>query len=178
MSDNKEEIKEEVPVEVVVPEEAPKDETTEPKLELVKEIKEAVPVEEVPVEEDENESIFITESDTFDIKVKWYKVDKTLFIEDSDSEFDEKFEDMNEFTATFKCPSQGDYEIIVAASNYKSPEEMKVSDVLQMELTRVVTLVRKWTLPQPLERMVQLDPYIIQSIMTKVRDVLGMKGIL
>jgi len=125
-----------------------------------------------------SECIFITEDDTFDIVVKWYKIDDTLFVYESDTDFDKNVKGVNEFAVTFKYPSQGDYELIMNSTVYRSPDEMKIADVIQMELTRLVTLVRKWSLPQDMSRMVQMDPLIIKSLLKQIRDKIGMKGIL
>jgi hypothetical protein len=127
---------------------------------------------------DINESIFIDENDTFDILVRWYKENDKIYVEDSETEFDDNYTNINEFSVTFKYPSQGDYESILRSSNYKSPDEMKMIDLIQMELTRLVILIRKWSLTQNLSRMIELDPMIIKSITKKVRDKIGMKGII
>ncbi len=134
---------------------------------------------EFPVaEKSPSECIFITEDDTFDIRVRWYKIDDELFVYESDTDFDKDMEGMNEFTVTFKYPSQGDYELIMNSTVYRSPDEMKIADVIQMELTRLVTLVRRWSLPQDMSRMVEMDPLIIKSLLKQIRDKIGMKGIL
>lgn len=128
-------------------------------------------------EDDVHEGIFIKESDTFDIKIRWYKINNMVFTDDSD-EFEDKLDGINEFTVTFKYPSQGDYEIIMGSVSYKSLDEMKLPDLIKMELTRLVTLIRKWSLKQDINRMAQLDPVIIKSMLNKVREELGMRGIL
>jgi len=128
--------------------------------------------------EDPNEGIFITEKDTFDVTIKWYKINDDLFIDDSDTEFDADNGNINKFTVTFKFPSQGDHESILNSTSYRSPDEMKISDIIQMELTRLVVLVRKWSLQQDISRMVEMDPMIIKSMLKKIRDKIGMKGIL
>jgi len=155
----------------------------EEKVEVLDKVESAIEVksEVVPfpvANETNSECIFITEKDTFDVKVKWYKIKDDLFIDDSDTEFDAETGSINEFTVTFKYPSQGDYELIMNSSVYRSPDEMKIVDVIQMELNRLVTLVRKWSLPQDMSRMVEMDPMIIKSLLKKVRDKIGMKGIL
>ena len=153
----------------------------EVKEEIVEEVKEEIveeTKEEIKEEADVNESIFITEDDVFDVKIRWYKVDNELFIEESDSEFDVDFKDIHAFSVTFKYPSQGDYEVIMNSTVYRSPDEMKIADIVQMELTRMVTLVRGWDLKQDISRMVQLDPFIIKAILQKLRELIGMKGIL
>jgi len=135
-------------------------------------------IENVQAKEDPNESIFITEKDTFDITIKWYKIGDDLFIADSDTGFDEQNSEINDFTVTFKFPSQGDHESIMNSASYRSPDDMKISDIIQMELTRLVVLVRKWSLDQNISRMVEMDPMIVKSMLKKIRDKIGMKGIL
>jgi hypothetical protein len=137
-------------------------------------------VEEIKSEEviNDHNDIFITEDDTFDINIKWYKEDGNLYVEDSDTTFDTNYPSINEFTVTIKYPSQGDYETIMSNASYKSPDEMKIADVVQMELVRFITLIRKWSLKQDLSKMVELDPSIIKAILSKVRNKLGMKGII
>jgi hypothetical protein len=133
---------------------------------------------EAKVLESTEEDIFITEDDTFDVKVRWYKIGSDVFVENSESTFDTSFNNINEFTVTFKYPSQGDYEMIMNSPSYRSPDEMKITDIIQMELTRVVTLVRGWSLKANLSRMVELDPMIVKCLLQSLRDKIGMKGIL
>ena len=143
-------------------------------------------------------SIFVTESDTFDISIKWYIREGQILVEDADDDFDsnylgniidkenggkirydETFNGINEIIVTFKYPSQGDYELIMNSTIYKSPEEIKVSDILQMELARVMTLIRKWNLEEDISLTLnQVDPSIMKAMISKVRDHIGMKGIL
>ena len=125
-----------------------------------------------------NDGLFITEDDTFDINIKWYKNNDVLFTDESDEGFDDNHDPINEFTVTFKYPSQGDYELIINSVVYKSPDEMSIADVLQMELVRLVTLVRGWSLDDDLKRMIELDPFMVKAILKKIRDKIGMKGIL
>jgi len=183
MSEEKEVKEEQAPVEEVVEEVVEATEATETAVEATAETteepeaKEEKETSEEQKEEEENEDIFITEDDTFDVKVRWYKIEEKLFVEDGDTEFDEA-QDVNEFAVTFKLPSQGDYEVIINSSVYRSPDEMKISDIVQLELARMVTLVRSWSLEQDISRMVQLDPDIIKAILKGIRDEVGMKAIL
>ena len=144
----------------------------------VVETPEVAPIEEKEQLVDANESIFITENDTFTVTIQWYKDGKDIFVEGESTDFDSTRQDINEFTVTFKYPSQGDYEMIMNSQNNKSLENMSVSDIIRLEVTRMVTLVRSWSLKQNMDRMVQLDPNIIKSINNKVRNIIGMKGIL
>lgn len=141
-------------------------------------IAEVEKAEEVVIEKDINDAIFITEDDTFDVKVRWQKLGSRIYVEDGDVEFDENSGHLNEFTITFKYPSQGDSEIIMNSGTYHSQDQIKLADVIRLELARLVTLVRRWSLKQDLSKMVNLDPNIIKAILTGVRNELGMKAIL
>lgn len=138
-------------------------------------------VEELDIlkkEYDVNDAIFITENDTFDVTVRWQKFGNKIYVEEGDSEFDKDNGNINEFVVTFKYPSQGDYEIIMSSGAYRNQEDIKLTDIIQLELARMVTLVRKWSLKQNLSKMVDLDPNIIKAILTGVRNEIGMKAIL
>lgn len=155
-----------------------KDQLTEEIKKNEKNHNEAIKEKKEEKEFDINENIFINETDTFDIKVKWYKIDNQIYVNHSDTDFDDNHSGINEFTVTLKHPSQGDYESIMRNTNYKSPDEMKMIDFIQLELIRLITLIRKWSLKQELSRMIDLDPVIIKSIIHQVRDKIGMKGII
>jgi hypothetical protein len=142
------------------------------------EISEYKEKQEEDIKDDPIEDIFITEDDTFDITIQWYKFGGKVLVESEDPDFDEEYKGINSFNVTFKYPSQGDYEIIMSSATYRSPDDINVADIVKMEITRMVTLVRGWSLDQKMERMVELDPNIIKAMLRKVRDVIGMKGIL
>jgi len=127
---------------------------------------------------EDNSDVFITEKDTFDIKVTYYKMGDELYVESVDDEFDSKKENIKNIDVTFKYPSQGDYESIIAQNAYKSPDKMTVIDVMQMELTRIVILIRKWSVKAELNRLVELDPKIVKAIVNKVREKIGLRGIM
>jgi hypothetical protein len=141
---------------------------------------EDVEVAEVSDEDtqDDSSDVFITENDTFDIKISYYKVGKDFCVESVDPEFDPKNPDVKYIEMTFKYPSQGDYETIIAQNAYKTPDKMTLIDVLQMELTRLVILIRKWSLKAEFNRMIDLDTKIVKAMANKVRDNIGVKGIL
>jgi len=124
------------------------------------------------------DAIFITEDDTFDIKIRWQKIGNKIYVEEGDANFDPQSSDINEFTVTFKYPSQGDYEIVMSSGTYKNQTEIKLTDIIQLELARMVTLVRRWSLKQDFSKMVDLDPSIVKAILTGVRNEIGMKAIL
>jgi len=125
-----------------------------------------------------NEDIFITEKDTFEITIRYYKVNGKIKVEKVAEDFDSKSSEVKSFTMTFKYPSHGDYEGIMNSSTYKSPDQMKVSDIIQMELSRMVTLFRTWSLKQDITRMIEMDPDILKAACTLIREEIGLKGIL
>lgn len=122
--------------------------------------------------------VFITEKDTFDIKFGYYKVGGDFCVESVDDEFDPKNPLVKTIEVTFKYPSQGDYEGIISRNEYKSPDKMTIIDVMQMELTRLVVLIRKWSIKAEFSKMVELDPKIVKAMTNKVREKIGVKGIL
>lgn len=136
-----------------------------------------VNIEPVITENDDSD-VFITEKDTFDVKVLYYKVGDDLFVESVDDEFDKNYTNIKSIDITFKYPSQGDYESIIAQNSYKTPDKMTLIDVMQMELTRIVVLIRKWSLNAEFSRMVELDVKIVKAITNKVREKIGVRGIL
>ena len=124
-----------------------------------------------------NDDLFITEDDTFDITIKWYKKDGDLCVKDITDEYDNDFEEINEFTVTFKYPNQGDYEAISKSGENKSPEDLKIADIVGLELARLVVLIRSWSLEQEMSKLVLLDPDIVKGMIKAVQDELGMIGI-
>lgn len=131
-----------------------------------------------PVQEEEVSDVFVTEKDTFDVRLSYYKVEGDFIVESVDEDFDSKNPSVKNLDITFKYPSQGDYESIIAQNAYKTPDKMTLIDVMQMELTRIVVLIRKWSLKEDFTRMVELDTKIVKGITNKVREKIGVKGIL
>jgi len=129
-------------------------------------------------EKNDTSDVFITESDTFDIRISYYKTEGDFCVEGVDDEFDPKNTAVKHVDITFKYPSQGDYETILAQNAYKTPDKMTLIDVLQMELTRLVVLIRKWSLKAEFSRMVELDTKIVKAISNKVREKIGIRGIM
>lgn len=125
--------------------------------------------------------IFITEKDTFDIVVKYYKKDGVLYVKEVDDEFDDK-EPCIDFSITFKYPDQGDTARITTGANRISAdiENIDVRDLINLEFSRVLCLIRKWVLDKKLtnENILQLHPKIIKAIVVQIRDLIGMDGII
>ena len=138
---------------------------------------------ESKVDNNVENSIFVTENDTFDVVVELYKDNGKVFVKDVDSNFDitRKAEELK---VTIKYPSQGDVELIYAATNKivdpSNPQEVSVPDFLRLELSRLLVLIRKWSVSTELttEKVYQLNPKIVKSIVMKMRTELGMDGII
>jgi len=129
--------------------------------------------------------IFITESDTFDIEVSYYKDGDEMLVSDVDDRFDSKRDDLNSFVITLKYPDQGDYSAISAQAqvgqvNSNGLENLDIRDYLTLEFARVLCLMRKWTIDVDLShsRMVKLHPKIVKSIINQVRNKIGTDGII
>ena len=133
------------------------------------------------ISKSEFDDIFVTESDTFDITIKYYKKDDILLVEDVDEAFDSKVP-CKQFNLTFKYPDQGDSTKITAQAIKfgNSLEELDVREFLNLEFTRVLCLVRKWTLDQDLtnQNILKLHPKIVKAIISLVRDKIGTDGII
>ena len=144
------------------------------------EVKEEVEEEVKEKTIDEFSDIFVTESDTFDVSVKYYRDENSIIVEDVDDVYDPKRE-CKEFIATFKYPNQGDYALI--NGNFKglsdNESEFDVRDFMRLEFSRMICLIRKWSLKKELnnKNMMDLHPKIVKALATKVRDKIGMDGI-
>jgi len=174
-----EEVKEEVPSQL---QEEVKDTEIKPKEKL--EVKAEVPeakTSEKEIKLSKFSDIFITEKDTFDIVVKYYKKDGVLYVKEVDDEFDDK-EPCIDFSITFKYPDQGDTARITTGANRISAdiENIDVRDLINLEFSRVLCLIRKWVLDKKLtnENILQLHPKIIKAIVVQIRDLIGMDGII
>ena len=139
-------------------------------------------MEEVKIEaKDGNRDIFITEDDTFTVDVNYYHDPvKGLIIETIEDSFDATNKNIKTFNMTFKYPSQGDYETIMARSKYQSIEKMNLTEVTLLETTRTIVLMKKWSLNRKLTvaEMSSLDPKIIKAINNKVREKIGVSGLI
>lgn len=127
------------------------------------------------------DDIFVTEKDTFDISVAYYKVDGKLFVEvvDSDFEMDKK---TNSATLTFKYPSQGDTTVIanhVFSKGIKTGENLDILEFNRLELARMACLLRKWDVDKPItnDNVMNLHPKVVKAILAKIRDVISTEGI-
>ena len=129
----------------------------------------------------DNNDIFITEDDTFTIEISYYNDPiKGLIVETVEDSFDATNKDVKSFNMTFKYPSQGDYETIMARSKYQSIEKMNLTEVTLLETTRVVVLMKKWSLDRKLTvaEMTSIDPKIVKAINNKVREKIGVSALI
>jgi len=174
-----EEVKEEVPSQL---QEEVKDTEIKPKEKL--EVKAEVPeakTSEKEIKLSKFSDIFITDSDTFDITVKYYKKDDQLIVSEVDDDFDEKTP-YGSFVATFKYPDQGDSGRIGNKSlAFKGGiEELDVREFLGLEFSRVLCLIRKWTIDKNLtnQSILSMHPKIVKSLINQVRIKIGTDGII
>jgi hypothetical protein len=81
---------------------------------------------------------------------------------------------------TLKYPSQGDFETIMSRVNYKSPESMSILDMYQLEVTRLIVIMRKWSLKKKLivSELVNMNPKIVKGIINKVRESISTQGLI
>ena len=125
-----------------------------------------------------NDDIFITEKDTFEGSIRYYKVDKELKVQKVDDDFDEKSPFVKEIKFTCKYPSQADFQTLVNSPAYKNISEMRPIDLMTLEVTRLSILIRSWSIKHDLLKLNEADPKIIRAMLIHVNEVLGLRGIL
>ena len=144
----------------------------EPKNEMI----EKEPVVEKTVET--NDDIFITEKDTFDCAIRYYKDAKGLVVEKVDDEFDVKTENIKTISFTCKYPNQADYQTMLNSPVYKEiTENITGIDLAKLEITRLSLLIRKWSVPQSMDRLLETDPKIVKAMLISVNEQIGLKAI-
>jgi hypothetical protein len=126
------------------------------------------------------DDMFIRESDTFDIEVSYYYSNNDLLVDGVDETFDKSNPNVKSFMMTLKYPSQGDFETIMSRVNYKSPESMSILDMYQLEVTRLIVIMRKWSLKKKLivSELVNMNPKIVKGIINKVRETISTQGLI
>ena len=128
-----------------------------------------------------NESmLFVTENNRFDISVKFNDDNGDIIVERVDDKFTIT-DKTQELIVTIKYPSQGDYDLIGQSfGKGLMGKEFDVKDFIALEIVRLFTLIRKWSMKKTLnqESLLQLKPKIVKSILAGVRDKIGMDGIL
>jgi len=128
--------------------------------------------------------IFITENDTFEIKLPYYRKGEALLVEAVDEEYAASMGDITptEISVTLKYPSQGDATTIInfaTLSGVKKPEEVSLLDFTKLELARFTCLIRKWSLGKEItqENVMALHPKIIKGMLIKIREKILFEGI-
>ena len=126
---------------------------------------------------DNNDDIFITENDKFSINIVYYLDGKTPIIEGVSNEYIPDGKKLHSFEMKFKYPSQRDAEYIMAARPIKSVEDASVMDFIEIENSRIVRLMRGWSMSRPMSDIASVHPDIIKAIRYKVSEVIGGTGI-
>jgi len=124
--------------------------------------------------------VFVTENDTFDVVVRYYKEGSNVFVENVDDNFD-KTKKIKEFTVTFKYPNQSDVaQISSSFPKIGAAGEIDARDFMRMEFTRLLCLIRKWSLKKPLENssVLSVHPKIIKGMVSQIREKIGTDGII
>jgi len=126
--------------------------------------------------------IFITEENTFDIEVKFYKKDGKLFVMGVDDDFDNTEKNIQVLVITLKYPSQADCLNMdrVKLSLSKAEDIIDPRSISQLEYNRFIILARKWSLEEKLEELniLRLSPKIIKGILQILRDKISFDGII
>lgn len=133
---------------------------------------------EIPIKEESlAKDIFIEETDTFDIKVNYYKKDDKIIVENIDPEF-ENNKDVKSFTVTLKYPSYLDMQSIQNHSKIASEEKLGFSDLINLQNVRILVLIRKWSLSDELDKIDKINAKFMKAIRVLVMNKIGMEGIM
>lgn len=123
-----------------------------------------------------NDDVIITEEDLISIKVRYSKKDKKILVENVDENFDENT--AKSITVYFKYPSFSDARQIMTGNSNPYSENVTVADLRQLEFSRLLVLVRKWSLDKDIATHFQsLDVGIIDALVSKLREEIGLAGI-
>ena len=145
-------------------------------------VKDVKDIKEVNKEDDLLSDIFVTEEDTFDIEVKFYKKDGKLFVMGVDDEFDNAEKNIKSINITLKYPSQSDCLNMnrIKLDMQKSDDIIDPRSVLQLEYSRFVILARKWSIKEKLEEsnILKLNPKILKGIFQLLRNKIEFDGII
>lgn len=124
------------------------------------------------------DSPFVTDDDTFDIKVEYYK-DKKIIVEGSD-DFDNTKE-KSSIVFTIRYPSQADCDAIIQKSRMivDFSKELDVQSLLRTESIRFMTLIKSWDVDKELnnENIMSLHPDIIRRALIKIREEISVQGL-
>lgn len=125
------------------------------------------------------EDIFVTEKDTFEVKVQYYKEGTKFFVESVDDDFSKEHGN-KEMALTFKLPNQGDVtNIIGMVYSGGKTQATDVVDFTRLELARMMCLIRKWSSDKKIdnENLLALNPKVVKAILNKIRESIGADGI-
>jgi len=131
--------------------------------------------------EDDCSDIFVTEKDTFDVTVEYYKKDDVLYVEGDDG-FDKEVAS-KKITMSFKYVNQGDIGLIAlqaANSKMSTDGQINARDFVALEFHRFNVLIRKWSIKKEInnENILGINAKIIKAFLSKIRDKIGMDGML
>lgn len=126
----------------------------------------------------DNSDIFIKDDDTFNIRIRYYKQDKNIIVENIDSEFDENFKNIKSFDITFKYPSYQDMLAIYNNVTLQNKEDFSIKDLLALQDARIIILFKSWTLPEKQDSIYKMNIKILKAIRTAIYNNIGMEGIL
>ena len=152
-------------------------EQTAPTIEPQVDTPPAEPVVAVPASKVESmDDIFVTEQNTFECEVEFYRDNDNIIVKNVDDNFDATHAGIRKITFSCKYPSQGDYEMMLNSPTYRNMQNsFRPIDMVALELTRLTILIRSWSLPQEFSRMVELDPKIVRGMTFAVSNKIGNK---
>lgn len=146
-------------------------------LEQAEEVKAEEVKESTKAVKEENSDLFITEKDTFDSEVEFYNSNGTIFVKGIDPEYDIT-KQSRKMTFTCKYPSMSDLATITNIMANKQITEFKATDFMLLEFSRLSVLIRRWSLPQDMSRMGEINPKIIKAMLAKIQEKIGLQGLL
>jgi len=123
-----------------------------------------------------NISPFVEDDERFEIQIKYYKEKDDLFVEAVDEQFDNK-KDAVSFIVKFKYPNAGDYSLLTVQNTDNTDN---INNILIMEIRRALILIREWSLDKELnnDNFYKLHPKIAKAMIVKIRDKIGLQGLI
>ena len=109
----------------------------------------------------------------------YYRDGSEIMIQGFDEEYDES-KKAEIVKVKFKYPSQGDCNLIARhAQGDMTGEDFTVQNFQNIEFTRILVLIRDWSLGKEVnnENILSLHPKIIKGIAAKLREEIGIDGI-
>jgi len=128
-------------------------------------------------------SVFVTEDNVFDVIVEYYKINNKIYVKGVHDDFDAS-QVSSKLNVALKYPSYGDGEFILSQAKLLydsfSSDNLGVRDLLTLEFSRLIVLIRKWSLSDAVtkENIAKINPSIIKGLTNGIRNVIGMDGIL